>query len=63
MPRRHDEDERPSRDPDDITGRLPEQEPREAPNFDSRVSDVNTDSDAMFDEDLNPTDEPRRSER
>ena len=35
----------------------------EGRNFESRVSDMNTDPDAMFDEDLNPTDEPRRSDR
>lgn len=66
MPERHGRDDERSKTPEnreDVRNRLPEPEPGETPNFESRVSDVNTDSDAMFDEDLNPTDEPRRSER
>jgi hypothetical protein len=64
MPRRHDDDSRRTPgNPEEVTTRLPEPEPGETPNFESRVSDVGTDPDAMFDENLNPTDEPRRSER
>ena len=63
MPQRRDENPRNAPESEPITNREGEEEPGEYPNFESRVSDVGTDPDAMFDENLNPTDEPRRSER
>ena len=63
MAERHDDDPDVQGNPEDIRNRLPEEESGETPNFESRVSDVGTDPDATFDDELNPTDEPRRSER
>jgi hypothetical protein len=62
MPQRPDDDPR-STENESTSNREAEQEPGEYPNFESRVSEVGTDPDAMFDENLDPTDEPRRSER
>ena len=63
MPQRRDEYSRKPPDSAETARRQPEREPGEEPNFESRVSEVNTDPDAMFDENLDPTDEPRRSDR
>jgi hypothetical protein len=64
MPNRHDEStRRPWEEPQGRDRRPGDETSEEGRNFESRVSDVNTDPDAMFDEDLNPTDEPRQSER
>ncbi len=63
MPQRHDDRSKNPPRPEDVPEKLPDPEPGELPNFESRVNEVGTDPDAMFDEDLNPTDEPRQSER
>jgi hypothetical protein len=66
MPPQIDKEQRPSREPlpakDDLT-RSESDEPGR--NFEQEVSDINTDPDAGFDFDLNPTDGrgDRRSER